>query len=152
MTKVYLGTVIHGTMREEDLIPAFLDELERLDPKRASSYWDEIPEEALEDPENDWWDSDEASWMLEELFDVLNEFAPPYVYFGANEGDGSDYGFWIDRYALQEAIENGEVLRVEDLSEVPADYEGLVLHENDHGNLTLYECASGNFVEIWSVV
>src|SRR5690606_12065786 len=104
------------------------------------------------DQENDWWDSEEASWMLEELFDVLDEYAPPYVYFGANEGDGSDYGFWIDQQALQEAIENGEVLRVEDLSEVPADYEGLILHENDHGNLTLYECASGNFVEIWSIV
>ena len=152
MAKVYLGTVIHGTMREEDLIPAFLDELERLNPERAASYRNEIPEEALEDPENDWWSSEEAYWVLEELFEALDEYAPPYVYFGANEGDGSDYGFWIDRYSLQEAIENDEVLRVEDLSEVPADYEGLVLHESDHGNLTLYECASGNFVEIWSVV
>ena len=46
MTNVRLGTVIHGTMREEDLIPAFLEELEELDPEKASSYWDEIPESA----------------------------------------------------------------------------------------------------------
>src|SRR5690606_17400119 len=148
MTKVRLGTVIRGTMLESDLIPAFLDELERLDPERAASYWDEIPE----DPGNGWWDSDEASWMLEELFDVLSEYTPPYCYFGALEGDGSDYGFWIDWDALQDAIAEGEVLRVEDLSEVPEDYEGLVLHRSDHGNLTLYECAYGDFMEIWAVV
>jgi len=41
---------------------------------------------------------------------------------------------------------------VEDLSEVPADYEGLVLHENDHGNLTLYECTNEEFAELWAVV
>jgi len=152
MTKVRLGTVIHGTMREEDLVPAFLDELEMLDPERAASYRENIPEEAFEDPEHDWWSSGKALWLVEELFDVLNEYAPPFVYFGANEGDGSDYGFWVDRFSLQQAIADGEVLRVEDLSEVPADYEGLLLVENDHGNLTLYECASGNLVEIWSVV
>src|SRR5690606_15513977 len=152
MTRVRLGTVIHGTLREEDLVPAFLEELKTLDPDRAASYFERIPAEALEDEDHIWWQTGEALWMVEELFDVLNEYAPPYVYFGANEGDGSDYGFWIDRTALTEAIENGEVLRVEDLSEVPADYEGLVLHENDHGNLTLYECTSGTFVEIWSVV
>lgn len=146
--KVRLGTVIRGTMLESDLIPAFLDELERLDPERASSYWDEIPD----DPDNDWWDSDEAAWMLEELFDALSEYAPPYCYFGALEGDGSDYGFWIDRDALRDAIAEGAVLRVEDLAEVPERYEGLVLHENDHGNLTLYKCTNGDFVELWSVV
>jgi len=152
MTKVHLGTVIHATMREEDLIPAFLEELKMLDPERAAYYLERIPAEALEDEDHIWWQTGEALWMVEELFDVLNEYAPPYVYFGANEGDGSDYGFWIDRQVLTEAIENGEVLHVEDLSEVPADYEGLVLHENDHGNLTLYECTNEDFVEIWSVV
>ena len=149
MTKVRLGTVVRGTMLEEDLIPAFLDELERLDPKRASSYWDEIPE----DPDSDWWDSDEASWMLEELFDVLSEYAPPFVYFGANEGDGSDYGFWIDHHSLQDAIAEGEVLYVEDLSEVPEDYQGLVLEENDHGNRTLWSFSTKEAPEeLWAVV
>jgi len=139
-------------MRTQDLIPAFLEELKELDEDRHAEYVAQIPEDAWEDDESSWWTEEEASDLLYELFDVLDEYAPPYVYFGALEGDGSDYGFWIDRHALQEAIENGEVLRVEDLSEAPEDYEGFVLHENDHGNLTLYECANGNFLEIWSVV
>ena len=153
MTKVRLGTVIHGTMREEDLIPAFLNELEMLDPDRAASYLEKIPAGALEDPENDWWGSGKALWMLDELFDVLNEYAPPYCYFGALEGDGSDYGFWIDRNSLREAIAEGEVIHVEDLSEVPEDYEGLVLEENDHGNLTLWKFSpQKDPEELWSVV
>ena len=152
MTRVRLGTVIHGTLRTEHLILAFLEELEAIDRDRADSFWERIPAEAFEDLENEWWSSEEAYWILEELFDVLNEFAPPFTYFGALEGDGSDFGFWIDRFSLEEAIADGEVLRVEDLSEVPADYEGLLLVENDHGNLTLYERAGGNLSEIWSVV
>lgn len=152
MTKVRLGSVIHGTLRTEHLIMAFLEELEAIDRDKTDSFWGRIPAEAFEDLEDDWWSSEEAYWLLEELFDTLNEFAPPFTYFGALEGDGSDFGFWIDREALEEAITDGEVLRVEDLSEVPSDYEGMVLHENDHGNLTLYERAGGNFVEIWSVV
>ena len=152
MTKVRLGSVIHATLRTEDLVPAFLEELKTLDPDRAAYYVERIPAEALEDEDHIWWQTGEAMWMLEELFDVLNEYALPFTYFGALEGDGSDFGFWIDRYSLQEAIENGEVLRVEDLSEVPSDYEGLILVENDRGNLTLYECASGNLLEVWSVV
>src|SRR5690606_37524331 len=138
MTRVRLGTVIHGTLRTEHLILAFLEELEAIDRDRADSFWERIPAEAFEDLENEWWSSEEAYWILEELFDVLNEFAPPFTYFGALEGDGSDFGFWIDRFSLEEAIADGEVLRVEDLSEVPADYDGLLLVENDHGNLTLY--------------
>src|SRR5690606_4463656 len=152
MTKVRLGSVIHATLRTEDLVPAFLEELKTLDPDRAAYYVERIPAEALEDEDHIWWQTGEAMWMLEELFDVLNEYALPFTYFGALEGDGSDFGFWIDRYSLQEAIADGEVLRVEDLSEVPADYEGLLLVENDHGNLTLYERAGGNLSEIWSVV
>ena len=150
--RIRLGTVIYGTMLEEDLIPAFLNALERLDHERAASYWDEIPEEALDNPEHEWWQSDEAFWMLEELFDVLNEYTPPFVYFGANEGNGSDYGFWIDWYSLQKAIADGEVLYVDDLSEVPEDYDGLVLNENGHGNYVLYEYNGQNFKEYWSVV
>jgi len=152
MTKVRLGTVSHGTMRAEDLIPAFLEKLEELDPERASSYWDEIPEEAFEDPENDWWSSEEACWMLEELFNVLNEYAPPYCYFGALEGDGSDYGFWIDRDAFEEALASGEILKADELpNNAPEGYEYIAV-VNDHGNVTLYRNENGKLEEVWSVV
>ena len=153
MTKVRLGTVIHGTLLASDLIPAFINKLETLNPEKASSYWSEIPEDALEDQDHDWWDSEEALWMLEEIFDVLNEYAPPYCYFGALEGDGSDYGFWVDRYAFEEALENGEVVKVDELpNSAPEGYEYIAVI-TDHGNITLYHRSEdGALHEVWSVV
>lgn len=44
-------------------------------------------------------------------------------------------------------------LKVSDLSEVPEEYEGEILHVNDHGNVTLYvqdDC--GDLTEIGSIV
>jgi len=153
MTKVRLGTVIHGTLRTEDLVPAFLEELKMLDPDRADSYFERIPAEALEDEDHIWWQTGEALWMVEELFDVLNEYAPPFTYFGALEGDGSDFGFWIDRFSLEEAIENGEILRVSELpNSVPEGYEYVAVI-TDHGNVTLYHRSEdGELHEVWSVV
>jgi hypothetical protein len=53
-----------------------------------------------------------------------------------------------------EAYRAGEYdgLAVDDLSEVPDDYDGEVLHINDHGNATLYACSEGALKEIASVV
>lgn len=96
-----LGTVSHGTMRPQDLIPAFLSELERLDPAAYQQVmipgagFPAVPNHALEDEDADWWQSEDCGFVLDELFDALNEFAPEGAYFGAHPGDGSDYGFWM---------------------------------------------------------
>ena len=151
MTRVRLGTVIHGTLRTEDLVPAFLEELKALDPDRAAYYVERIPAEALEDEDHIWWQTGEAMWMVEELFDILNEYAPPFCYFGALEGDGSDFGFWIDRFSLEEAIENGEVLRVDELpNSAPEGYEYIAVI-NDYGDVSLYRNNNGKLEEVWSV-
>jgi len=88
--RVQLGTLIAGTMRAEDLIPTFLDEIERLDPDRAKeiqrTYGDVIDASDYE--------SEDAAWLLDKLFDTLEELAPEGFYFGAHPGDGADYGFW----------------------------------------------------------
>jgi len=153
MTRVRLGTVIHGTLRTEHLILAFLEELEAIDRDRADSFWERIPAEAFEDLDHIWWQTDEAMWMLEELFDILNEYAPPFCYFGALEGDGSDFGFWIDRYAFEEAVENGEVLKVSELPDnAPEGYEYVAVVD-DHGGVTLYQSSwDGKLHEVWSVI
>lgn len=77
------GTIIHGTMRNADLIPAFRRELERIDAIAEGAI---VP---AEDP-----DSDDGCEELNELFDVLDRYAPEGMYFGAHPGDGSDFGFW----------------------------------------------------------
>jgi len=86
-----IGTIIHGTLRVEDLLPAFADELERLD--ESGEHTKLIKEAKSFDFEgND--DEEAAYWIVDELANVLNEFAPEGCYFGVNEGDGSDFGFW----------------------------------------------------------
>ena len=155
-----IGTISHGTLRSEDLIPAFLDEL---DDETAATIIAEYPEyeAASEDEDHEFWTSEEASWMVDALFDALNDVAPPFCYFGANEGDGSDYGFWP---SLESAREDEDVLQVSDLAEVPDDATGYVMLVNDHGNVTLYEVqipaigkhgfrrARNDLREVWSLV
>lgn len=72
------------------------------------------------------------------LEDALNWWTPEYMYFGAHSGNGSDFGFWPDFDSLEEAVREKEVLKVSDMSEVPSDYEGHIMHVNDHGNVSLY--------------
>jgi hypothetical protein len=101
-----LGTVSHGTCNPADLIPRFMDELdalkeaESLSPFPNVARWGRIDdilgpiERRIESGGYDYFSSDEASFDLETLFDLLQEYAPDGAYFGAHEGDGSDYGFW----------------------------------------------------------
>ena len=87
--KAELGTIIHATLREEDLIPAFLDTLKTLDTEHK---YEKLIEEAAG------WETmneEERSYLLnEQLFDALNDFAPENAYFGSHPGDGSDFGYW----------------------------------------------------------
>ena len=89
-----IGTVIHGTHRTQDLIPAYLDVLKECDVNEYNKYIDEIPEYAFDDLDCEFWNSETAQYILEELFDLLNQHAPENCYFGAHVGDGSDFGFW----------------------------------------------------------
>lgn len=92
MTKAILGSVSWGTHLPQDLIPRFIDTLAQLDPHKAKVFRAELPEDL--EPNDPYWESEEAQWLLEELFDTLDEFAPDGYYFGSHEGDGSDFGFW----------------------------------------------------------
>jgi hypothetical protein len=96
--KTLHGTISHGTMRPQDLIPAFLDALSIVNPEGYEQYllmpFGPIPSYAMEDDDSDWWESEDCVWTLEGLFDALDECADEGYYFGAHPGDGSDYGFW----------------------------------------------------------
>lgn len=101
-------SVSHGTMRAEDLIPRFFAELEdRQNDNLYTNDGDECELVAmnaritalLADIESrmegdDYYESNEADWDLESLFDALDEYAGEGLTFGAHEGDGSDYGYW----------------------------------------------------------
>ena len=100
--KPTLGSVISGTMRPEDLMPALFETLLLFDPDRAEAwaeYWREIDHVmcACEGDTDDMFrgfDPEKISYALNELFDELDEISPKGCYFGAHPGDGSDYGWW----------------------------------------------------------
>jgi hypothetical protein len=92
-------SVIHGTLRNQDLIPAFLEAVLQLDPDTPMALINTMmPEELREVPQDnddhEWWYTETAYWVLEHLDNKLNDYAPDGYYFGAHEGDGSDFGFW----------------------------------------------------------
>lgn len=90
----HAGTLIHATLRPEDLIPAFWSKLQELSPQMASALPAAWPELTAPNLEREIADMDEAQTLVNELQDHLNECAPEGWYFGAIEGDGSDFGFW----------------------------------------------------------
>jgi len=141
-----LGSVSSGTLKQSDLIAAFAAALDDLQPGSA------LAAEAQEyDPETA--EPDKGNWLLEELFEALDEIAPPYCYFGTVDGDGANFGFWIDFDTINEDIASGDLLKVADLAEIPPAYSGEALRVSDHGNAWLYTIsASGVPIEIWSVV
>lgn len=83
-----IGSISHGTLRSQDLIPTFLDTLRQINPNLP--IFGRFPTE----PSDEWYDTDEAAEILSDLFDALNDAAPDNCYFGAHEGDGADFGFW----------------------------------------------------------
>jgi|TARA_Y100000310_G_scaffold197133_1_gene197207 hypothetical protein len=160
--KATIGTISHGTLRDQDLLEAFADELERLAPGENVA----LVKEARELVEN--LDRDEPrhcpyepSETIEQLMVKLEDEAPDYCYFGAIDGDGSDFGFWPCIELLEEEARHGEIQKVSDTSEADGTTE-FVMQVSDHGNVTLYRCEFPpialhaplriEFVEVWSVV
>ena len=95
------GTIIHGTLRPQDLIPALLRELRSWSPDEASHVSSGIPHDDLVGEtgmdiidDHPWWASEDCAEVLAELFDALNGEGPADSYFGAHPGDGADFGFW----------------------------------------------------------
>jgi len=148
---IKIGTVSIGTMLVEDLVDTFAAELELLGGKET-----DIIKEAYNYDFSGSGDEDEvAVGILEVLMDDLNDIAPPFMYFGASEGDGSDFGFWPDFDALEMAVIDKEVLKLDAGSEIPEGYVGDIMFVNDHGNVTMgyvSGCSGQKFKEIWSCV
>lgn len=93
----FVGTVSHGTLRPQDLLPAFLEQyLHRVGGVDWKEFMNKLDEEgyaaARDDDDHPFWQ--EAHVAIDTLIDRLNETAPEGYYFGAHPGDGSDFGFW----------------------------------------------------------
>ena len=96
-------TVIHRTLRTEDLVEAFTDEYERLGGLESNVT---LFRSHLQMTDPEWEDRDAEEWRshkhrtlfydLEDLFDLLSAMAPEGTSFGSHAGDASDFGFWTD--------------------------------------------------------
>jgi hypothetical protein len=157
----YPGSVSHGTTRPEDLIPTFLDVLDDLRLTRADrnkvrklrSEWNACTDDEfckVHKSADGVECGDQIGYLLnEELFDLLNAYAPPYFYFGAHESDGADYGFWLSEDSLSEDERDGQVWRdPDDGTRMPAE-ASYRLVVSDHGNMTLYTRRDR---EVWGLV
>lgn len=85
-------SVSHGTMRTQDLIPVFMDVIR--DTPEYVQVMNIVPAYTSDDDTAEWWNSDDATCLLESLFETLDNYAPEGYAFGAHLGDGSDYGYW----------------------------------------------------------
>ncbi len=141
MKTASIGSISHGTLRTDDLLAAFASELEDIVQRNAEKWCSDegrkerdgllqLIAEAQDLIEKEGVD-DEKSDIIETLGDTLNEYAPPYCYFGTNEGDGADLGFWPSMESIEELprVEDGDGAKTlgEDAAFV-----------NDHGNVTVY--------------
>lgn len=186
--KPTIGPISEGTFRDEDLIPRFLNEIQYIDPARITKLrkdpeWRIITNWFKNHGDEDhrgctkrliahqkktgviakgskvWHQSFYYSEYTSELFDVLNELAPPYCSFGSSEGDGACFGFWPDVDSAKEGVEfvtrhtRWNESGGPGIDEPPKGFRGEWLHVSDHGNATLYyRNSKGKDREIWSVV
>lgn len=95
-------SVIHGTLRNCDIIPALCDVIQDtpayLQLLASSGSPIHAAMNRMEDKSDDWWNSEEATDLCQELFEVCDKYAPEGYYFGAHPGDGSDFGYWKTDY------------------------------------------------------
>ena len=98
------GTVSRATMREQDICQSCIEALYSVDPAKVTELLEKEPKvaEALYDSiidqsQNDYWETEDAFlFVAEDLFDVMDSYSPEGHYFGNNEGDLSDFGYWPD--------------------------------------------------------
>ena len=113
MAEFQLGSISTGTLRPEDLLPIFADTLKALpwlDGIQSNSVmFSELLADADKYQSVDTEDDAEiASEVLENLAEALSAICPPFVYFGTLEGDGADFGFWVDHANVLELMLNAE--------------------------------------------
>jgi hypothetical protein len=172
-----LGTISHGTLQPEDLIPAYISALEGVDPVNAKEMQEEYdsvrfpdPDEENNENEADYADTVDRQEFIdrlchERLPDELQKYAPPYTYVGSHPGDGSDIGVWVNDDAIREDLEfesdyAGEesvhLQRIDlasytdnGIKNIVGRSEYIVVQAGDADYLALLDGTTGE--EIWSV-
>ena len=163
MPEIQIGSISSGTLRSEDLLPVFADELKRLDPENellpelaepravaiyTAKFGDS--DERIKKAYPLFWDSDKATDLIRDVEDALQNIAPVHMYFGTAEGDGADFGWWPDA-----DFDGCHTVQVEESKPLQADSSfvdvtcKVYVEVNDHGNITVRELGGET---IWDCV
>lgn len=142
-----LGSVSHGDLGE--IITECFDLLEETSESYAQSIRDNYYENDRILLELRWCHEipteleDDAQELLEAIVNALQDFCPPYCYFGSLPSDTSDYGVWFNSDEFDEACRSGEVVMIIDTP--PTEIDCLTCPDayyfaavTDHGNLTVW--------------
>ncbi len=144
MSEFKLGSISTGTLRTEDLLPAYLFALEGLSQAKGTGFNQELIEIGFAysqcgvgfGPISEWpIDEDEAVEIMERIATTIQELCPPFVYFGAHPGDGADFGFWPDWDALKSHINLREGESLPDDVEI----DGVIIHALDDNHITIMD-------------
>lgn len=139
--KASVGTISHGTLKTEDLIIALSDELRRLAPEHDMVKECEAIQTLWAAGWTEIYETPEAQETLEALMNAMDDYAPPYCYFGTNEGDGSDFGYWPNMESINE-LPNVDHAAIADYPYEDHKYV------NDHGNVTVYGADGSVLLEL----
>ena len=149
MATLSIGEVSSGTLRNEDLASSFAWEIKMLarkedHPGNKQAMLDLMAElDAIED-----FDAEEASELVNEAIDMLNDYVPSHCYFGTLEGDGACFGVWPDMESVEELTKVSDPSELDDLDAEESE----AVFVNDHGNVTLYARYALNGPIAWRVV
>lgn len=133
------------TLRTEDLLVKFWSAAEQI----GSDLADQLPDLqrlAGEDSSETDWNDEQAGYALERLTDTLQDAAPTGFWFGASEGDGACFGFWIDQ-DWADALEHCGIAADDDPEPLAAIIQALELDGIDPDNV---EDAYQGRAEGWS--
>jgi len=154
-----IGTISEGTLRPEDLIPAYLDALRPVRLSRTHRREFRLIDAAYRkfagrDDDRDaeqYWESD-APEDLDDLYTMADDYCPPYCHVGSTDGDGALIGVWP---SVESAREDTDEVVQGIQPRWPEDGRRYWLSINDHGNATLYARIGRTWARyraIWSVV
>lgn len=107
MTDIITGSWCSGSLRNQDLIPPFLEATRRVlewsecrkdvdqdEREKAIRELEIIERRIPPDSSNEYFYIDDAAEDLAVLDTILKQFAPPGFYWGAHEGDNTNFGYW----------------------------------------------------------
>lgn len=154
MPYLSIGSHSHGTLRPQDIADTLRDMLKSVDYPESESIMSELAAIAEDEGRDEEYDSE----VISDAMDVLQEYAPPFCHVGMHEGDGSDLGVWFDHDSFEDACRDGEILKINDSSEIDDmakedvaafNYIALV---SDHGNVSLYSVKVTLGEELFAIV